>query len=81
MDVLQTAIVLGLLIRPGLLAAVVAVSVSGFLADTLMTTHLGAWYATSAVSGMLATLALAAWGFYASLGGQSLLGDPRRETV
>jgi hypothetical protein len=44
-----------------------------------MTTHLGAWYATSAVSGILATLALAVWGFYASLGGRPLFGDPGRE--
>jgi len=33
---------------------------SVFLNDVLMTTHLGAWYADSAVCGILATLALAA---------------------
>jgi serine/threonine-protein kinase len=80
-DGLVTGIVLGLLIRPGLLAAVVALSVQGFLADTLMTTHLGEWYAVSAVSGILATLALAIWGFYASLGSESLFGDPDREAA
>jgi len=69
----------GLLIRPGLLATAAAASVSNFLGASLVTTHLGAWYADSAVSGILATLALAAWGFYAALGGRPLLGDSSRE--
>ena len=54
-----------------------AATVGNFLGPSLMTTHLGAWYADSAIAGILATLALAAWGFYASLGGQSLFGEPR----
>jgi len=67
----------GLLIRPGLLAGVVAMSVRHFLGVALMTAHLGAWYANQAIAGIIATLALALWGFYASLGGQSVFGDPR----
>jgi len=46
-----------------------------------MTTHLGAWYANEAIAGILATLAVAAWGFYASLGGRSLFRGPRPEGV
>ena len=44
-------------------------------------THLGAWYAASAISGILATLAVSAWGFYAALGGRPLFGDPGREAA
>ena len=78
-SVLGIGIGLGLLVWPGLLTAVVAWGVGNFLSDTLMTTHLGEWYAASAVSGILATLAVAVWGFYAALGGRPLFGDPGRE--
>ena len=78
-SVLGIGIGLGLLVWPGLLTAVVAWGVGNSLSDTLMTTHLGEWYAASAVSGILATLAVAVWGFYAALGGRPLFGDPGRE--
>ena len=71
----------GVLIRLGLVAGVTALSVRYYLGPALMTTHLGAWYANEAIAGILATLAVAAWGFYASLGGRSLFGDPRPEGV
>jgi serine/threonine-protein kinase len=71
----------GLLIRPGLLAAVVAMSVRSFLGVSLMTTHLGAWYADQAISGIVATLALAAWGFKGTLGGRPLFGESGREAA
>ena len=71
----------GLLIRPGLLAGVVAKSVRTLLGLTLMTTHLGAWYADQAIFGIVATLALAAWGFKGALGGRPLFGDPGREAA
>jgi len=71
----------GLLVWPGLVAAVTAMSVRYYVGPSLMTTHLGAWYANEAIAGILATLAVAAWGFYASLGGRPLFGDPRREAV
>jgi serine/threonine-protein kinase len=60
----------GLIIRPGLLTGVVAMVVRTALGLGLMTTHLDAWYADSAVCGIFATLVLAGWGFYASLGGR-----------
>jgi serine/threonine-protein kinase len=71
----------GILVWRGLVSGVAAMSVRGFLGVSLMTTHLGAWYANEAITGILATLALAAWGFYASLGGRPLFGDPNREAV
>jgi hypothetical protein len=71
----------GLLIWPGLVAAVTAMCVVSYLKFALMTTHLGAWYANDAIAGILATLALATWGAYASLGGPSLFGDSPREAV
>jgi fumarate reductase subunit D len=59
-------LLLGVLIRLGLLSAATALTVHHLLAHTFMTTQLTAWYADSAVAGILATLALAAWGFYAA---------------
>jgi serine/threonine-protein kinase len=70
-----------LLVRAGLLTGVVALGVTRFLGLALMTTHLGAWYADDALSGILATLVLAAWGFYASLGGRPLFDDPDHEAA
>jgi serine/threonine-protein kinase len=70
-----------LIIRAGLLTGVVAMCVTRFLGQALMTTHLSAWYAEDAVIRILATLALTAWGFYASLGGRPIFGEPRREAA
>jgi len=78
---LQFGAFLALMARRGLLALVVALSVQRFLAGTLMTTHLDAWYAASAISGIVATLAFAAWGFYASLGGRPPFGDASEGTA
>jgi len=78
---LQFGAYLGLMARRGLLALVVAISVQRFLGSTLMTTHLDAWYAASAISGIVGTLAFAAWGFYASLGGRPLFGDAAEGTA
>ncbi len=75
---LWAGLYLGFLIRLGLLAGVAAFAVFLFLRDVLMTTHLGAWYADSAVFGILATLAVAAWGFKAALGGRQLFSHARR---
>jgi len=72
---LSAGLFFGLLIRLGLLAGVAANAVTLFLGDVLMSTHLGAWYADSAVCGILATLAVAAWGFKAALGGRPLFSS------
>jgi len=74
------AVLLGVLIRLGLLAAAAALTVHHLLAHTFMTTHLTAWYADSAVAGILATVALAAWGFYAAIGARSLAAGRRLGT-
>ncbi len=66
MSLIFPAVFLGLLIRLGLLAAATAFMVHQLLAHTYMTTHLTAWYADSAVAGILTTVALAGWGFYAA---------------
>ena len=58
------ALVIGILTRLGLLAAAVALTIHHLLAHAFLTTHLTAWYADSAVAGLLVSLALAAWGFY-----------------
>jgi serine/threonine-protein kinase len=76
-QVVVRGVLWGLIIWPGLLAGFVAMSVRVMLGLTLMTTHLDAWYADSAIFGILVTLGLAAWGFYASLGGRPLLGQAR----
>lgn len=60
------ALTIGILIRLGLLASAVALTVHHLLAHSFMTTHLTAWYADSAVAGILVTLALAGWGVYTS---------------
>src|SRR5262245_64701428 len=56
-----------LIVRPGLLAGVVGLAVRHWLGLGLMTTHLDAWYADSALAGIVLTLALTAWGLYGSL--------------
>jgi hypothetical protein len=75
-QVLIRGILWALIIRPGLLAGVVAMTVRLSLSLALMTTHLDAWYADSAICGIVLTLALAAWGFYGALGGRPILGSP-----
>jgi serine/threonine-protein kinase len=70
-SVLFVGLFLALLIRSGLLTAVIAYGVHTALAHQLMTTHLGAWYADSAVGGILSTLLLTAWGLHAALRGRS----------
>ena len=59
-------LVIGILSRLGLLAAAVALTVHHLLAHSFLTTHLTAWYADSAVAGLMVSLALAAWGLYAT---------------
>ncbi len=71
------SILWGLIIRPGLLAGVVAEFVRFSLGLALMTTHLDAWYADSALAGILVTLALAGWGLYGALGGPRHFAEAR----
>jgi hypothetical protein len=61
------------LYRYGLLAAVSALFFAHLWVYYPMTTELTAWYATDFVFGLIICLALAAYSFYISLAGQSLL--------
>jgi len=73
-SLLSFALPFGILVGPGMLACVVAVAVNHLLGSSLMTTHLGAWYADSALASILTTAALAAWGAYAALATRSAPG-------
>ena len=74
------AVSLGVLVRLGLLAAAAALTVHHLLAHSFMTTQLTAWYADSAVAGILTTLVFATWGFYAAIGARSLAAERRLGT-
>jgi hypothetical protein len=65
---------LGIQIRVGLVAAASFL----YILITLTTSPplaMSQWYAGRAMIALLLPLSLAIWGFYASLGGQPLLGD------
>ena len=67
------AMVVAVLLRWGLIAAAVAMAAHGGIAHTVMTTHLGAWYADPAIVAIVTTLGAAACGFLTSRAGR-----PRR---
>jgi serine/threonine-protein kinase len=67
------AMVVAVLLRWGLIAAAVAMAAHGGIAHTVMTTHLGAWYADPAIVAIVTTLGAAAYGFLTSRAGR-----PRR---
>ncbi len=62
------------LYRYGLLAAVAAFFFAHLWVFYAMTTELSAWYATDFLMGLTICVALAVFGFYTSLAGQSLFG-------
>jgi len=66
-------IILFTLKRYGLLAAISALFFSHLFVFYPMTTELTAWYATDFTIALVICLALAAYGFYTSLGGQKFL--------
>jgi hypothetical protein len=72
---LRYAIPVVVLLRFGLLAAIASTFVEGLLTHYPITTDLSAWYAGGGLFGMLAVLALAAYGFHTSLAGQPLVAD------
>jgi serine/threonine-protein kinase len=63
----NATLLVGALVGPGLLAAATLFTVDNLLATSVMTARLTAWYADSAAAAILVTLALAAWGAWASL--------------
>jgi hypothetical protein len=58
--------------RFGLLALVVGLVVQNTLVVFPMTTHLGRWYASGAIAGMVTVMAIALFAMYNSLAGQTL---------
>jgi serine/threonine-protein kinase len=60
--------------RFGLLALVVGLVVQNILVVFPMTSHLGRWYASGAVAGMVTIVAIALFAFYNALAGQPLFG-------
>jgi serine/threonine-protein kinase len=70
----SAALTLFILYRYGLLALCSALFFAHLWVFYPMTTELTAWYATDYVIGAAIALALAVYGFYVSLAGQSLLG-------
>jgi protein kinase-like protein len=60
------------LLRFGLLTMATGLFVSGLLQSAAITTDFSAWYATSALIVLVAVLALSAFAFHRSLGGQKL---------
>ena len=78
MTVLFVVVFLAVLVRIGLVAA----AAFFFILLTLGTSPplvLDQWYAGRAVIALLAPLALLFWGFYVSLGSQSVFGSTLKE--
>ena len=61
------------LLRFGFLAFVIGFFVNGLLLRVPITTNFSAWYASSSFVVLIAVMALAAFAFYTSLGGQKLI--------
>jgi len=72
---LQAAITLGILYRFGLLALVATLFFVHLWVFYPMTTDFGAWYAIDFLIGAIISLALAAYAFYISLGGQKVFAE------
>ena len=76
---LSAFLVVLVLYRFGLLATVSALFFAHLWVYYPLTTELGAWYATDFVLGLIICVALAAFAFYTSLGGQRLLAGKMLE--
>lgn len=74
-SVLGALLLVVVLYRFGLLAAISALFVSHLMVFFPMTTELTAWYATNFTIALAICLALVTYGFYRSLAGQPLFGE------
>jgi hypothetical protein len=70
---LSTVLILFVLYRFGLLAMCSGMFIAHLWVFYPMTTEFTAWYATDFTIGLIICLALAGYGFYTSLAGQSVL--------
>lgn len=67
------------LLRFGLLPALVATFVAGMLSSTVATLDFSAWYANRALLPSAIFLALLAWGASSALAGRTVFGDMLRD--
>lgn len=70
--VLVYAIAVLIVIRFGLVPLVIAIFTINMLANVPFSADFSAWYMTSSILALLSVVAIAGWGFYGSLGGQTL---------
>jgi hypothetical protein len=70
----SSTIVIGVLVRAGLLALVVMSVVENLLTFFPVTIDPSAWYAPVAIASLALTIGLATWGSYTALAGQSVFG-------
>jgi len=71
-QILVYAIAVVIVVRFGLVPLAVAIFTVDMLANVPFTSDFSAWYVGTTVWALLSVVALAAWGFYHSLGGQPL---------
>jgi hypothetical protein len=69
------AVVLAVLVRWGVLAGALAVTVAMLTLFAPMTVHLGAWYGEAAMASTVVVLALAGYGFVTALAGRAVLSE------
>ena len=67
-----TAIALLLVLRFGLVPLAVAIFTINLMSNVPFSSDFSAWYMPTSLVALLSVLVLAGWGFYHSLGGQSL---------
>ncbi len=66
LELLSVAVLLGIVLRLGLLAGMVAYWVHSLLSHAVVTAHLGAWYADMTIASLVAILCVAVYGFFTS---------------
>jgi hypothetical protein len=73
--VLCNGLILFVLVRYGILAAVALFYTANVILDFPMSLDFSRWYSGSCLAALLVILGLAAYGFYSSLGGRPIFGD------
>jgi serine/threonine-protein kinase len=71
-QILVYAIAVLIVLRFGLVPLVCAIFTINLMANIPFSADFSAWYMTTSILGLLSVVALAAWGFYHSLGGEPL---------
>jgi hypothetical protein len=71
-EILVYAVAVLIVYRFGLIPLACAIFTVDMLGNVPFTSDLSAWYMSTSVLALLSVVALAAWGFYHSLGGEPL---------